>query len=91
MLLTYCLTVRLLAQQRQNIGGPNQTGPGWASGWLGQTPALGKLHLNQLSYSKCITTNIKEYMRVIIVVILPILVSNTLNTVNILKNYKIIH
>ena len=46
MLLTYCLTVRLLAQQRQNIGGPNQTGPGWASGWLGQTPALGKLHLN---------------------------------------------
>ncbi|TMW49101.1 hypothetical protein DOY81_005835 [Sarcophaga bullata] len=40
MLLTYCLTVRLLAQQRQNIGGPNQQGPGWASGWLGQTPAL---------------------------------------------------
>ncbi|KAI8121746.1 5-hydroxytryptamine receptor 2A [Lucilia cuprina] len=41
MLLTYCLTVRLLAQQRQNLGGTNQTAtPGWASGWLGQTPAL---------------------------------------------------
>ncbi|XP_061392397.1 uncharacterized protein LOC133327879 [Musca vetustissima] len=41
MLLTYCLTVRLLAQQRQNLGGHNQTAaPGWASGWLGQTPAL---------------------------------------------------
>ncbi|XP_073840460.1 5-hydroxytryptamine receptor 2B [Musca autumnalis] len=41
MLLTYCLTVRLLAQQRQNLGGHNQApAPGWASGWLGQTPAL---------------------------------------------------
>lgn len=49
MLLTYCLTVRLLAQQRQNLGGTNQTAtPGWASGWLGQTPALGKLSLNIL-------------------------------------------
>ncbi|XP_075144811.1 5-hydroxytryptamine receptor 2B [Haematobia irritans] len=41
MLLTYCLTVRLLAQQRQNLGGHNHAAaPGWASGWLGQTPAL---------------------------------------------------
>ncbi|XP_001955243.3 5-hydroxytryptamine receptor 2A [Drosophila ananassae] len=43
MLLTYCLTVRLLARQRQNLGGGQQTAaatPGWASGWLGQTPAL---------------------------------------------------
>ncbi|XP_026850439.1 dopamine D2-like receptor [Drosophila persimilis] len=43
MLLTYCLTVRLLARQRQNLGGGHQTAaatPGWASGWLGQTPAL---------------------------------------------------
>uniref|UniRef100_B3P4W1 GG11177 n=2 Tax=Drosophila erecta TaxID=7220 RepID=B3P4W1_DROER len=43
MLLTYCLTVRLLARQRQNLGGGQQTAaatPGWASGWLGQAPAL---------------------------------------------------
>ncbi|XP_002073332.3 serine-rich adhesin for platelets [Drosophila willistoni] len=43
MLLTYCLTVRLLARQRQNLGGGQQTAagtPGWASGWLGQGPAL---------------------------------------------------
>ncbi|XP_022209661.2 uncharacterized protein LOC111065669 isoform X2 [Drosophila obscura] len=43
MLLTYCLTVRLLARQRQNLGGGHQTAaatPGWASGWLGQAPAL---------------------------------------------------
>ncbi|ALC45366.1 CG42796 [Drosophila busckii] len=43
MLLTYCLTVRLLARQRQNLGGGQPTSaatPGWASGWLGQTPAL---------------------------------------------------
>lgn len=44
MLLTYCLTVRLLAQQRQNLGG-TPTGSGWASGWLGQTPAMGKYNL----------------------------------------------
>ncbi|XP_043664550.1 alpha-2A adrenergic receptor isoform X2 [Vespula pensylvanica] len=31
MLLTYALTVRLLAKQRQNIGGTT----GWSSGWLG--------------------------------------------------------
>lgn len=31
MLLTYALTVRLLAEQRQNIGGTT----GWSSGWLG--------------------------------------------------------
>ncbi|XP_077277087.1 5-hydroxytryptamine receptor 2B isoform X2 [Temnothorax americanus] len=32
MLLTYALTVKLLAEQQQNIGG---TGAGWSSGWLG--------------------------------------------------------
>ncbi|RLU20558.1 hypothetical protein DMN91_007169 [Ooceraea biroi] len=32
MLLTYALTVRLLAEQQQNIGG---TRAGWSSGWLG--------------------------------------------------------
>ena len=31
MLLTYALTVRLLAKQQQNIGGT----AGWSSGWLG--------------------------------------------------------
>ncbi|XP_017790225.1 PREDICTED: 5-hydroxytryptamine receptor 2A [Habropoda laboriosa] len=31
MLLTYALTVRLLAEQQQNIGGT----AGWSSGWLG--------------------------------------------------------
>ncbi|KAK9731819.1 7 transmembrane receptor (rhodopsin family) [Popillia japonica] len=37
MLLTYALTVRLLAQQRQNLGTPD-----WSSGWLGgPTTALG--------------------------------------------------
>ncbi|CAD7092852.1 unnamed protein product [Hermetia illucens] len=40
MLLTYYLTVRLLAQQRQNLGGSNHHPSGWASGWLGQTPAM---------------------------------------------------
>ncbi|XP_054014486.1 alpha-2B adrenergic receptor [Hylaeus anthracinus] len=34
MLLTYALTVRLLAEQRQNIGGT----AGWSSGWLGGPP-----------------------------------------------------
>ncbi|XP_076228617.1 5-hydroxytryptamine receptor 2B isoform X2 [Nomia melanderi] len=43
MLLTYALTVRLLAEQRQNIGGT--TPGGWSSGWLGgpQGPPLGGL------------------------------------------------
>lgn len=54
MLLTYCLTVRLLAQQRQNLGGHNQTAaPGWASGWLGQTPALGKFNRTHSSSFPC--------------------------------------
>ncbi|XP_053691120.1 uncharacterized protein LOC128739650 [Sabethes cyaneus] len=39
MLITYTLTVRLLAQQSQNLGGGAASG-GWSSGWLGQTPAL---------------------------------------------------
>lgn len=45
MLITYCLTVRLLARQRQNLGGNQQPNSGWASGWLGQTPALGNILL----------------------------------------------
>ncbi|XP_016904486.1 uncharacterized protein LOC107992884 [Apis cerana] len=41
MLLTYALTVRLLAKQQQNIGGTT----GWSSGWLGgpQGPSSGGL------------------------------------------------
>ncbi|XP_058823055.1 uncharacterized protein LOC131684319 [Topomyia yanbarensis] len=39
MLITYTLTVRLLAQQSQNLGG-GAGSSGWSSGWLGQTPAL---------------------------------------------------
>jgi hypothetical protein len=39
MLLTYALTVRLLAFQQQNVGGG---GAGWSSGWLGpSTPSIG--------------------------------------------------
>ena len=39
MLLTYALTVRLLAVQQQNLGGGSA---GWSSGWLGPgTPSLG--------------------------------------------------
>ncbi|XP_026675038.1 muscarinic acetylcholine receptor M4 [Ceratina calcarata] len=42
MLLTYALTVRLLAEQQQNIGGATA---GWSSGWLGgpQGPPPGGL------------------------------------------------
>ena len=39
MLLTYTLTVRLLAQQRQNLGG--STVKPTSSGWLGIAPPLG--------------------------------------------------
>lgn len=44
MLITYTLTVRLLAQQSQNLCGAagavaNATGS-WSSGWLGQVPAF---------------------------------------------------
>lgn len=46
MLITYWLTVQLLARQQQNLGigeGSGSTGGsgnanGWASGWLGQQP-----------------------------------------------------
>lgn len=42
MLITYYLTVRLLARQRQNLGGnQQQSNGGWASGWLGQAPTNG--------------------------------------------------
>ncbi|EDW25103.1 GL23028 [Drosophila persimilis] len=43
MLLTYCLTVRLLARQRQNLGGGHQTAaatPGWASGATTSSPCM---------------------------------------------------
>ncbi|KAJ6636285.1 5-hydroxytryptamine receptor 2A, partial [Pseudolycoriella hygida] len=40
MLITYCLTVRLLARQQQNLGGNQQQNSGWSSGWLGQAPAI---------------------------------------------------
>ena len=43
MLLTYTLTVRLLARQRQNLGGGKPTSGGWSSGWLGIAPPLGEL------------------------------------------------
>lgn len=45
MLITYCLTVRLLARQQQSLcgggSGSGATTNGWASGWLGQQPQLG--------------------------------------------------
>lgn len=43
MLLTYCLTVRLLDRQRNNLGGGigHSSDSGWASGWLTPLPALG--------------------------------------------------
>lgn len=39
MLVTYALTVRLLAKQRQNLGTTD-----WSSGWLGGPSQLGKLN-----------------------------------------------
>lgn len=43
MLLTYTLTVQLLAHQQQNLGGGKPSGGGgWSSGWLGIAPPLGK-------------------------------------------------
>ena len=47
MLITYTLTVQLLAQQSKNLSDFNKqpTGGGWSSGWMGgQTPAIGALH-----------------------------------------------
>lgn len=38
MLLTYYLTVHLLARQQQSLGTTGSAG--WASGWLGQAPIL---------------------------------------------------
>lgn len=40
MLVTYALTVRLLAKQRQNLGTAD-----WSSGWMGapSSTALGKI------------------------------------------------
>ena len=40
MLITYALTVRLLAKQSANISGITSTTTEWSSGWLGHTPAL---------------------------------------------------
>lgn len=47
MLITYCLTVRTLAKQRQNLGGnqqPYADGP-FGSNWLYQAPSLGELRM----------------------------------------------
>lgn len=44
MLVTYALTVRLLAEQRQNLGTPD-----WSSGWLGGPTALGKKNYNLIN------------------------------------------
>lgn len=41
MLLTYTLTVQLLAHQQQNLGGGKPSG--WLSGWMGIAPPLGEL------------------------------------------------
>lgn len=38
MLLTYYLTVHLLARQQQSLGTTGSAG--WSSGWLGQAPIL---------------------------------------------------
>lgn len=52
MLLTYTLTVRLLARQRQNLGGGKPSGGGgWSSGWLGIAPPLGKLNRNPATWN----------------------------------------
>ncbi|XP_067637940.1 dopamine receptor 2 [Eurosta solidaginis] len=41
MLLSYCLTIRLLMKQSRNLGGINQPQtPGWGSIWLGQSSAI---------------------------------------------------
>ncbi|XP_053952561.1 dopamine receptor 3 [Anastrepha ludens] len=41
MLLTYCLTIRLLAKKSHNLDGMSQPQtPGWASIWLGQSSAF---------------------------------------------------
>jgi hypothetical protein len=51
MLLTYTLTVRLLARQRQSLGGCGSkvTTGGW-SGWMGAAAPLGKFLSNLYYY-----------------------------------------
>lgn len=53
MLLTYTLTVRLLARQSKNLGGgkPSSSG-GWSSGWLGVAPPLGELKLHNTMFTQ---------------------------------------
>lgn len=51
MLITYWLTVQLLARQQQNLGGNQQQNSGWSSGWLGQAPAMGKFKIEILFFS----------------------------------------
>lgn len=43
MLLTYMLTVRLLAQQQQNLGGM-PTSTVWTPAWLSSSQGLGMLN-----------------------------------------------
>jgi len=57
MLITYTLTVQLLARQQQNLGGSKESGGGWSSGWLGIAPPLGKLALLAVSESSLISIN----------------------------------
>lgn len=55
MFVTYCLTVKLLNEQSQNLGGkdnnynailssgtPTNQGSGWSGGWLSQTGIVGE-------------------------------------------------
>lgn len=55
MLITYCLTVRTLAKQRQNLGGNQQSngggGGGWGSSWLGQAPSLGEWYTKSIGFN----------------------------------------
>lgn len=53
MFVTYCLTVKLLNEQSQNLGGnnynsiltsgtPTNQGSGWSGGWLSQSAIVGE-------------------------------------------------
>lgn len=59
MLLTYTLTVRLLAQQRQNLGGSSSMKP-TSSAWLGIAPPLGTYWTSILFFT--LKNNTTEYI-----------------------------